>query len=69
MFALIRHPLAPRLVLCLAFLTMAACSSDDDPMEPEPSNQELAGSWSRVNSSFTELDGMVVLVDNAETQG
>ena len=55
---------------CIILLgAFAACSDDNDPMEPEPPDRALEGSWSRVNSSFLELDGMVVLVNNTETEG
>jgi hypothetical protein len=37
--------------------------------QPQPTPQfELSGEWVRVNSSFTELDGMVVRVSSNGTQ-
>ena len=60
----------PTALLVALLALLPACGSEDEPiMEPDPVDRSLAGSWSRINSSFQELDGMVVLVDNAETQG
>jgi hypothetical protein len=61
-----RWRLAPLAVMAL---TLAACAGD--PAEPESADDDraLAGTWSRINSSFQEIDGMRVQVEAAETEG
>jgi hypothetical protein len=44
-----------------------SCGSSDDPLEPEE-EFSLAGEWTRINSSFGQLDGMVIRVNSAQTQ-
>lgn len=55
---------AAAFLACLALA--AACGSSEDPVEPEVFS--LSGDWTRINSSFGQLDGMVIRVNSAETQ-
>jgi hypothetical protein len=55
-------------VLLLTLAVLVGCSGSSDPTEPEPEVFSLAGDWVRINSSFGELDGMVVRVEAAQTQ-
>jgi len=66
---LYRPPYAWQLAVILLSFTTVACSDDDDPMEPAAEDPVLVGTWSRINSSFQELDGMTVVVDADETEG
>jgi hypothetical protein len=45
-------------IVCLALL--AGCSDDDPPAGPQMNTRVLAGTWSRINSSFSESEGTII---------